>query len=94
MPTSSGTSETIQPTYSDDDIFELLQMQFGAPPRPIAARYKNDPGLKKHVDREAQYFNDVTSLIIAMRPNASIADVFELRERFYKRFGIFHFATL
>lgn len=75
----------ITPTYSDEEIFVMLELAFGAPPTPIAARYRDDPGFADKKRHEQAYYNEVTTFIMQFR---KIAATFELRKMFYLRYDI------
>jgi hypothetical protein len=68
----------------------MLELAFGKPPNPVAPRYRRDPGLQAQVKAEADYYNDITSMLMALRPN-EIVWISELRQRFYQQHSIFSF---
>jgi hypothetical protein len=88
---SSGMSD-ITPTYTDEEVFVMVELQFGAPPMPVTPRHRHDPALDHLVQREVAYYNDVTSFIVALCPHPhEFARVFELRRALYVRHGIMSF---
>jgi hypothetical protein len=80
------------PTYSDEEVFVLLDMQYGSPPVPVTpgTRWNN----VERARREDEYFNNVTAFIMAACPDGGIVKVVELRRAFYLRHGIMSFDFL
>jgi hypothetical protein len=77
----------ITPKYTDEELFTMIEMTFGTPPCPKAPAYST-PAERK---READYYNEVTSFLMAVKPHADIVWVSDTRRRFHAKHGIFHF---
>lgn len=91
--TSDGTPLNAN-GYTREECFIFLTMQIGKPPRSVAARYRDDPGLAHLVAAEKKYFNDLTSWLMKLLPERSIADIVELRRHFYQHHGVLLFDAM
>lgn len=74
--------------YTDEEIFTVLTLAHGTPPRGIRSPYDTDPGLARQVQAVNVYYNDVTATLLQLRPQMSIADLVDLRYRFYQSHGV------
>jgi hypothetical protein len=80
----------IKPTYSDDEVFAMIEMTLGAPPDPISPRYRGDPAFVQLVNAGDQYYNDVTSFLTTLFPD-DFMRMYELRTALYRRHKQFTF---
>lgn len=69
-------------------------MQLGSPPKAIARRYRNDPGLQHSVVNETMYYNELTSTLMQMFPDMGIVEIIEARREFYESHGVTMFEVM
>jgi hypothetical protein len=82
----SGTQKII-PTYSQAEVFVMIEMIYGAPPSPVSP-WSSNPRVKAASD----YYNELTSFLYALFPD-DIVRVNQLREQFYHSHGIWSFSS-
>lgn len=76
------TANDIKPTYSEEDIFLMIELQFG---NPVPDKSPRTPGGRMHT--ASDYYNDVTDFLLSLIPD-DLPYLIVLRDRFYRRHGI------